>query len=1276
MRDPRGPKGPRDPRGHRRIRLAAAASAALLMAGLGLPRVAEADTATSGEAAAAPAAGSSATVRLVTGDSVTVTATGDGRRTASVEPGPGRENMAFQTIEHDGRITVLPADVVPLFATGAIDPTLFEVTALVERGYDTAHADALPLLVHAPEGPTAAAADRRMDALAALHDGDAPSYELDSIDATSLRVAGDDLGDFWERLDPPARMSRAQAAATPRVWLDATVSATLDRSTRQVNAPAAWDAGLDGEGVTVAVLDTGVDADHPDLAGRISAAQDFSGSGGTHDAYGHGTHVAATVGGTGAASAGARQGLAPAADLIVGKVLGDDGQGSLSQVIAGMEWATEQGADVVNLSLGSDEPSDGTDPLSQALNELTETTGTLFVVASGNAGEQGDETIGSPAAADRALTVGAVDRDDALAPFSSRGPRPGDAAVKPDITAPGVDIVAARAEGTAMGTPVDEEYTSASGTSMATPHVAGAAALLAQAHPDWDAERLRSALVSTARTVPDTAVTEQGGGRLDVGAAATGTVTATGTVALGPFAPDDGSAGDGSAAAETRTLDYTNTGDAPVTLRLDAALATDTGEELPEGALRLAAGEVTVAPGATAQVELTADPADVPYGRYYGYVTATAAGGETDGEVLAHTTVSLVVAPPTHRLDVTVLGPDGEPQPNAVPLFWGPSGFVHWDGTSGDASSSEVTEGTYIGIDFGQARGEDGLPEYRMAVLPEVTVTEDTAATLDLSDVTPVEIRTPRPAESRSWLSFHVYRQIEGHDYIGYVQYPAGARLMVTPTEEVTEGEFEFVSRWHLTAPLLTADVRHARLDLDPYYMPYSPLLDPDGERLEVVDAGTAADPDFSAAAGALAVLRGEPSGSWDLMERAAAAGVAAVMTVASEGQNPVTRWLPNGARFATPLMRVSTEQGEALLARVAERPTTVAFEGTVRSPYAYDVAQVSRDRIPERVVHTVTDRNTAELRTTYAETGASDYAMTHQVIWRPYQSTAIVDPPIDAPTGLTRTEYVSSGDTTWQRFTHYTVPWLVDLPVDGVAMRDDPRAYRSSDRLAQEWFGAVVRPAIPAGGAVDSVRERDTMTLRIPEFADSGSDAGQWSSGGSADGVLYRDGAEVGAADGGWGSFAVPPGEAAYRFDLNTSRSGADWLFGTATETSWDFVSGSVEEETPLPLLQVDYEVRADEHNAVDDGRRHTIGLDVRHQDGLAAPEDVTLEVEVSYDDGATFVPAARVREHDDNRFTATLERPAEVDGEAYVTLRVTATDAAGNRVRQTVERAYLDRG
>src|SRR5699024_10565966 len=191
-----------------------------------------------------------------------------------------------------------------------------------------------------------------------------------------------------------------------------------------------------------------------------------------------------------------------------------------------MEWAAEN-ADVVNMSLGSTEPSDGTDPMSQALNEITAETDTLFVVAAGNLGRVSG--IGSPGAADAAMTVGAVDGQDVRAPFQDMGPRLGDALVKPDITAPGVDVTAARSQDSGG----EGWYVSMNGTSMATPHVTGVAAMLLQEFPDLSAEELKERLMSSAKPLEGEGPFQVGAGRVDVPAALDATLTATGSVSFG-----------------------------------------------------------------------------------------------------------------------------------------------------------------------------------------------------------------------------------------------------------------------------------------------------------------------------------------------------------------------------------------------------------------------------------------------------------------------------------------------------------------------------------------------------------------------------------------------------------------------------------------------------------------------------------------------------------------------------------------------------------------------
>ncbi|MFF7211878.1 S8 family serine peptidase [Streptomyces sp. NPDC008238] len=1269
----------------RRIRLWAAISlSAVVASGAVAPASAQAP---SGSTAPTPAPQDrTATVRLITGDLVTLSDAPGGRKTASVTRAPGREHVFFQTTERDGALTVLPSDAAALVRTGRLDAGLFDVTALVAQGYDEAHADALPLIVSTPGGSARAAA-KKADALARFHEGSAGPRRLSSIDAQALRVGDGDLAAFWKQLAPAEGASVASAAATtPKVWLDHKVRPTLDRSTAQINAPAAWAAGYHGEGVKVAVLDTGADQTHPDLAGRVSVAKDFSDSGSTEDHFGHGTHVAATAAGSGAASDGLRKGVAPNADLLIGKVLGDDGSGSESQVIAGMEWAAGQGARVVNMSLGADMQTDGTDPMSLAVDEISRSSGALFVVAAGNTGELGEMTVGSPGAADAALTVGAVDRDDSLASFSSRGPRFGDKAAKPDITAPGVGIVAARAAGTSMGVPVDDRYTSASGTSMATPHVAGAAALLAGKHPDWTGEQLKDALISTSHTVSGQLPTEQGGGRVDVKAAFTSPVTATGTIVLGPFERD------GSPVQRAGAVRYTNHGDAEVSLDLRSALTAKGGKQLPAGALTLGQDTVRVAPGATVEVPVAVDPSKAGRGSYHGWVTATSAGGAS-----VHTTLSLWVRAPLHKLTTRSFGPDGQPTAWSLLDVFGGDAEV----TFTDLGVAEVEEGTYL---VGGTLAEDTSDGVRViqVVEPEVKVTKDTTVTLDARKAKQVRVRTPEPAERRNNVTYQMYRKIDGVEQTMGIYYEDGGGfvdLYANPTSKVTEGAFEFNARFEMTAPELRTEVRGAGLALRPFYAKQSTPFDPRGERLVAVDAGTRDKPDLrpSTVRGKLAVIRDEYAmEGYDLAETAAKAGAKGIVVVLPEGILAWTRWKPMDTRSAVPVVRMTAADGAALLQYMKRHTAVVDVSGTVESPYLYDIT-TQWQQIPQDVTYTVSDRNTARVKASYANNGPLHWTSEQRFGWRPYTDVAW-ETSRWAPTGKSRTEYVTSGDTRWMHDVDFmTGPDLFLAGALQSGLRDTPRTFAAGEKAGEEWYRAVVRPSIPRGWSRPAVRDGDVLSLAIPEYTDAV--AGHWgrrqvaSLGGGIGGrsgapgtmddpsymkgdtvaaVLYRDGRKVGEGDDAWREFPVPAGTAGYRLDLTTARDTEYWQTGTRTSTSWTFRSGTAAQKTLLPLLQVDYGVPADLGNSVGGGKRHDLDLTVRNQDGLAAPTGVRLQVEASFDDGKSWTGQVRVKDRGHNRFTATVERPGDHRQGAYVTLRVTATDKAGNSVRQTVERAY----
>nr|WP_233513804.1 S8 family serine peptidase [Micromonospora craterilacus] len=675
------------------------------------PAAAPADHTTTGRPAAA---GRSTTITLLTGDRVTVTAAG----AASVRPAEGRSDVRFLTLRDREHLWVVPQDAVPLISAGRVDRRLFDVAGLIAAGYDDARRNDLPVLMTYGSG-----AARRGGAPG----GVTVTRDLAAIGGVAATADKRQAGQVWAAV--AGRAARIDAAGgVERIWLDGRRQLTLDHSVPQIGAPAAHQAGFTGQGVRVAVLDTGVDAGHPDLTGRVAEAHNFTEEADPGDLVGHGTHVASIIAGSGAASGGRYRGVAPDATLLSGKVCEVYGC-TESAILAGMQWAAvDQRADVINLSLGGTDTPE-VDPLEEAVNSLTEQTGALFVISAGNDGSVG--SVGSPASADAALAVGAVDRDDQLAYFSSQGPRVGDDALKPDITAPGVDIVAARSAGAQIGDPVGDRYLSLSGTSMSAPHVAGAAALLAQQHSGATAGQLKATLMASARPHPELTAYQQGAGRVDVARAITQSlVSEPASVSFGralwPHHDDE---------PITRELSWRNTGSAGLTLDLTVEATGPDGAPAPAGMFVLSTQRVVVPAGGTATARVTANTrVDSPDGHYTGRIVARS------GDTVAITPLAVNKEVESYNLTVRHLDRTGAPASDHATILIGLEDFSYWFAYDPDGTAEvRLPKGRY-----GLASYLFGSDDATLMAQPELTVTRDTEVTVDARKAAPVRMTVPQ----------------------------------------------------------------------------------------------------------------------------------------------------------------------------------------------------------------------------------------------------------------------------------------------------------------------------------------------------------------------------------------------------------------------------------------------------------------------------------------------------------------------------------------------------
>lgn len=386
-----------------------------------------------------------------------------------------------------------------------------------------------------------------------------------------LTIVGGVGAELPERSLPALRADQRVWNVTPndKVGFHGTAdNEVTHRIQKVVGANKLWAQGITGNGVTVGLLDTGVYAAHPDLAGRVVCGADLTAEAGTdaecQDTFGHGTFMAGLIAGNGASSNGRYKGAAPAAKIVSVKASGYDGSTDVSTILAGIQWFVahkdSHSIDVLNLSLGSDSAQDyRLSPLNYAVERAWH-EGIAVVVSSGNSGPD-SETVMKPGDDPYVITVGASNDegsvaagDDMVPVFSSRGPTRSNGLAKPDVVSPGVHTVSLRSPGSAIDQQfcaqacVEGGYFRGTGTSMSTATVSGVVAQMLQRNPSLTPDQVKFRLMNTAKDIAETDPNSAGAGLVNAYDAAYSLAnglpqTHQGSTGLGSLQADRGSIG-------------------------------------------------------------------------------------------------------------------------------------------------------------------------------------------------------------------------------------------------------------------------------------------------------------------------------------------------------------------------------------------------------------------------------------------------------------------------------------------------------------------------------------------------------------------------------------------------------------------------------------------------------------------------------------------------------------------------------------------------------------
>lgn len=1265
---------------------------------------------------------------LITGDKVAARLNTDGTIGGIRLLAQEGEEVFTSLFKRGGESYVIPAAAQAKVDSGALDMELFNIDKLYQAGYDDANSDSLQVIVEYRANTLA----KKPFSMAMPGAKVKATFEV--IDSVVMTVEKDQLSDVLSGL--------SSNTAVEGVWLDGMVQAykrsegkhkakhgpkdpnkwwkkllEVDETSPTVPLTGAYGPyaiGYNGAGVKVAVLDTGYDTDHPDLSSNVFLYQDFNsyGSSGIDDFSGHGTHTASTIAGSGIESNGKYVGMAPGAQLLIGKVLSDTGSGTTSGILAGMQWAVDNGADIVSMSLGGTVTScDG--PMVDMVEALSDDA--LFVISAGNSFVR--ETIGSPGCSPSALTVGAIDRTGNTAEFSSRGPSPDGHSAKPDITSQGVSVIAA-----ASGGKGEYAYRANSGTSMSAPHVSGGAALVLQARPDLTPAQLKAVLTSSV--APTRAhVLDQGAGPMDVNQAMIQSVIGAPNLELGFFDSQSESQ------VHETTVTLTNLSDDDVTFDLDITFVGE--DDKPLNAYKLAGlgtHEITVPANSNAEVPVWINPTVALDNAAYGTITGRLVGKEVrshNGKKQGHyqngklselqkvtVPVSFWIEPPT--VNLTINATDRLGLPAASPSkFYIMSGEDSW-GQSGQfingSSTIEVPKGYYSIVSnimtYDNPTQFGGLVE-SAAMMAKLNVNLDTdiAINFDANQAKPVTFKTDKPS------------QMQGFSF-GFTYALSDAEVLKLAAMELAP---DYVTGFYALSE--GTDERFRSFVTTRAYAPKPILTTQGGHQLEYILAGAALSFNGTGSAEVVAVGDGGYNTDWNNFD--VAGKIALVDADYYVTSNQVAKALEHGAvgvigsvinrsgrykpnipgRLDIPVVSITQEEMAAIYAELENNENlTISWSGTAHehSPYVYSIAHWTDGSIETGQIK-IKNKDLAQVEATYYTQGNAriKYSDTYTSLPSTGEFYSTGSPQMIA-TPQVRTEYFTASNVDKAKTQLPRITWTslvmpsVNYNTDG-GLFDGPREYTKNAQQVTNWDKAPMSATPLTNGSPRGYRDTNLLYIKNAPYGDAnGHDGGSGYSLSSS--VSFKlNGEQIHPTN---GYIEMPDENAEIEYTINTYKRGvgnvhqAKELLAPEMYVTHTFTS-SADSQGVQPILMPQIDIPLDLENTASANTPVRIKINGMIEGiGQVNLADVKVMYRYGHECLMYRYSSCRVDENQSYPFNTNKVLPEDistvadvkkVNGDWYATipnnaisgdfvhLRIIITDENNNSTDQSVLRAYL---